>query len=308
MKIHSVLLTSAAVLFCTASMSATTSLHTWVSGSGNDSNACTFASPCATFTGALAKTTAGGIITAKDAGDFGAVTITQSVTIDGANMGSVGFGGDSEGIYIAGPSTTTAINVVIHNLTIDGQGTGSDGIFLANAGNLTIDNCKIEGFTQIGIGLGSEGVENVVIRDTVIDGGGIGTLGVRTFQSSPLATPNDFVSLQNVTIKGMTQAAVFSRDGVLEISNSVLTQSGVAVQVDTSATISVESSMLTMNTTAVCSYTASTIRLSNNDIFDNGTGIEACGGTVATNGNNRKGGNPGTGGTVGVPNATVNVQ
>jgi hypothetical protein len=63
-----------------------------------------------------------------------------------------------------------------------------------------------------------------------------------------------------------------------------------------------------MNTTAVCSYTASTIRLSNNDIFDNGTGIEACGGTVATNGNNRKGGNPGTGGTVGVPNATVNVQ
>jgi hypothetical protein len=253
----------------------------------------------------LANTTAGGIITAKDAGDFGAVTITQSVTIDGANMGSIGFAGASEGIYIDGSS---AINVVIHNLTIDGQGSGDDGIFFAGAGNLTIDNCKIEGFTQIGIGLGSEGVENVAIRDTVIDGANAGTLGVRTFQSSPLATPNDFVSLQNVTIKGMTQAAVFSRDGTMEISNSVLTQSVVGVEADTSAVISVTNSMLTMNTNAVCSYTGSTIRLADNFIFDNKTGLEACGGTVATNGNNVKGGNPGTGGTVGTPNATLNVQ
>ncbi len=91
MKIRNLLLASAAVLFCPASISATTIAHTWVSGSGSDSNACTFASPCATFAGALTKTTAGGIITAKDAGDFGAVTINQSVTIDGNNTGSITF-------------------------------------------------------------------------------------------------------------------------------------------------------------------------------------------------------------------------
>jgi hypothetical protein len=268
-------------------MSAATSLHTWVSGSGSDSNTCTFASPCATFSNALTQTTAGGIITAKDAGDFGAVTIGQSVTIDGANMGSIGFAGDSEGIYIAGSSS---VNVIIQNLTINGQGTGNDAIFFANAGNLTIDHCQIEGFTSIGIGIGSEGVENVVIRDTIIDAANVGQLGVRTFQSSPAATPNDTVSLDHVTIKGATSAAVFSRNGNMQITNSVLTQSNVAVQADTGAVISVANSAITSNAVGACSYTSSKIRLDTNDIYDNSTAIENCGGTYKTSGTNRTSG------------------
>jgi hypothetical protein len=60
---------------------------------------------------------------------------------------------------------------------------------------------------------------------------------------------------------------------------------------NTSSTISVESSMLTLNTIAVCSYTGGKIRLENNDIFDNGTGVDNCGGQVKTNGNNRDSGN-----------------
>jgi hypothetical protein len=287
MKIRNIVLTSAAVLFCTVSISATTIAHTWVSGSGKDTNACTFASPCATFNGALANTTAGGIITAKDAGDFGAMTISQSVTIDGANMGSVGFAGDSEGIYISGSS---AINVVIHNLTIDGQGTGSNGIYFTGSGSLTVDNCKIEGFTLIGIGFGSGGVENAVITNTVIDGANVATLGVRTFQSSPLATPNDTVALDHVTIKGMTIAAVFSRDGTMQITNSVLTQSTVGVEVDTSAVISVANTAITSNTVGVCSYTGSKIRLDMNDIYDNPTAISDCGGQLKTSGTNRTSG------------------
>jgi hypothetical protein len=236
-----------------------------------------------------------------DSGDYGPVTITQSITIDGENMGSVGSAGAGEGIFV---NLASAGTVVLRNLTVDGQGTGTYAIYLEGIGNFVIDNCRLEGFTQIGIGVASTGAENVVVRNTTIVGG---TLGVRTFQSSG-GVPYDKVSLDHVTVQGATNAAVFSRNGVLEISNSVLTQSNIAVEVDTSATISVESSMLTMNTTAVCSYTTGTIRLSNNDIFDNGTGIEACGGTTATNGNNRKGGNPGTGGTVGNPNASINVQ
>ncbi len=292
MRIRSVLLMSAAVLFCSASLSATTSLHTWVSGGGSDSNTCTFASPCATFTGALAKTTAGGIITAKDAGDFGWVSITQSVTIDGSNIGSIGFGGQSEGIYVNSPSTTTAINVVIHNLTIDGQGTGSNGIFVANAVNVTIDNCKIEGFTQIGIGLGSEAAENVAVTNTVIDGANVATLGVRTFQNgtTPPVTTYDTVSLDHVTIKGMTNAGVFSRNGVLQITYSVITQSNVGVEADTSAVISVANTAITSNSVGLCSYTGSKIRLDTNDIYDNPTAIQDCGGIYKTSGTNRTSG------------------
>ncbi len=285
MKVRNILLTSAAVLFCTASMSGTSLLsHTWVSGSGSDSNPCTFASPCATFNGALAKTTAGGIITAKDAGDFGTVTIAQSVTIDGANMGSIGFGGQSEGIYIDSPSTTTAINVVIHNLTIDGQGTGTRGISVQNAANVTINNCRFEGFTVVGIEIYSYAAENVVVRNTTIVGGVYGVL-------TDSGSGPDMVSLDHVTIQGAEDVAVVTNIGLLEISNSVLTQNATAVYAFSSSTISVESSMLTLNTEAVCSMTGAKIRLENNDIFDNGTGVANCGGTVKTNGNNRDSGN-----------------
>src|SRR5436309_1596912 len=62
--------------------------QTWVSGQGNDANACTLAAPCQSFAGALTKTTAGGEISILDAGPFGAVTITKSITINA--VGAIG--------------------------------------------------------------------------------------------------------------------------------------------------------------------------------------------------------------------------
>jgi hypothetical protein len=313
MRIRNILPMAIAALFCAVSVPANAlSTHTWVSANGNDANTGTAVSPYADFATAVANTAAGGTVSVMGPGDYGPVTITQSITIDGTGGGSINFAGDGEGIYI---STSTATNVVLRNLSIDGGGTGSDAIFIASAGttnvvNVVIDGCLIAGFVDIGVGLGSESPMYVTVKNTTIQGG---ELGVRTFQNGTVSPVTyDHVSLDHVTIQGATVNAVFTRNGTLEISNSVLTQNigpgTAAVQADTSATLSVESSMLTQNTNAVCSYSGSTIRLSNNDIFDNGTGIEACGGTVATNGNNRKGGNPGTGGTVGSPNATVTVQ
>jgi hypothetical protein len=147
----------------------------------------------------------------------------------------------------------------------------------------------MEGFTQIGVGVGSEGAENLTIRNSVIVGG---TLGVRVFQG---AGP-DQVSLDHVTIQGATSSAVFSREGKVDISNSIITDGYLGIEADTSATINVESSMLTFNTYAVCIYTGSTARLSRTDIYDNGTGIESCGGTVLGASN--------SGPSLGLPKAT----
>jgi hypothetical protein len=64
--------------------------RTWVSGVGDDANACTRTAPCKTFAGAISKTASGGEINCIDPGGFGAVTITKSITIDcGATFGSV---------------------------------------------------------------------------------------------------------------------------------------------------------------------------------------------------------------------------
>jgi hypothetical protein len=277
MKLYRIGIATAALFLSAASLSAS-SAHTWVAATGSDSTgAGSMAKPYATFQQAVTNTTAGGIVSVLGPGDYGPVTITQSITIDGTGGGSVGFAGDSEGIYI---DAAAAATINLRNLAIDGAGTGADAIFIASttpvAVNVMIDGCRLEGFTQIGVGLGSEGPEYVVIRNTVISGG---TLGVRTFQSSGSVT-YDHVSLDHVTIQGATSVAVFTRNGNVDISNSNIVQSLVGIEADTSATLSVESTMITSNTNGVCIFSGSAATLHNTDLYDNTTAIEACGGTV----------------------------
>ncbi|HEX9369099.1 MAG TPA: hypothetical protein VF921_20885, partial [Vicinamibacterales bacterium] len=57
--------------------------RTWVSGVGDDANPCSRTAPCKTFAGAISKTAVAGEISVLDPGGYGAVSIVQSVTIDG---------------------------------------------------------------------------------------------------------------------------------------------------------------------------------------------------------------------------------
>jgi hypothetical protein len=295
MKLYRVGIAAASLTLFATSLSAL-SAHTWVSANGNDANTGTAVSPYADFATAVANTAAGGIVSVMGPGDYGPVTITQSITIDGTGGGSIGFAGDGEGIYI---DPSAAANIVLRNLTIDGGGTGSDAIFVASAGttniiNVVIDGCHIEGFSQIGVGLGSESPMYVTIKNTTIQGG---TLGVRTFQNgtSKPVTNYDHVTLDHVTIQGATSAGVFTRNGNLDISNSNISGNsgtGVAgIEADTYATLNVQSTMITSNTDGVCIYTNSTAILgTSTTVVDNGTNIEACGG--ATQGNAGAGPSP----------------
>lgn len=86
---------------------------------------------------------------------------------------------------------------------------------------------------------------NVLVRDTTITGGEI---GVRTFQSVG-SVAYDQVHLQNVTISGASSAAVFSRNGTMEIDHSVMTQSAIGVEADTSAIINVSNSVISFDAT-----------------------------------------------------------
>src|SRR2546421_11534779 len=56
--------------------------RSWVSVAGSDFAACTRDAPCVTFAHALTQTNAGGFINCLDAGDFGQLTIAQSITIE----------------------------------------------------------------------------------------------------------------------------------------------------------------------------------------------------------------------------------
>src|SRR6266581_7170142 len=74
----------AVTMLFVASPASAQATRTWVSGVGDDVNPCSRTAPCKTFAGAISKTAASGEIDALDPGGFGAVTITKSITIDGA--------------------------------------------------------------------------------------------------------------------------------------------------------------------------------------------------------------------------------
>jgi len=267
-----------------------TSSHTWVSGLGNDSNAGTAQSPYATFATALTNTSVGGMVSVADSGDFGACTIMQSVTIEGMPGATITFTG-GEGIYCLNNGGDV---FVIRNLTINGLGVGTDAIYFAcNSGSsspvqLEVDNCTLTGFTSIGIGVGDEGIMNLVVRDTMINGG---TLGVRTFQGTPLGTVYAHVHLYHCHISNASSAGVFTRNGTLDMRYCEVTDSLIGIENDTSAIISADSCVFSNDATAVACFTSAVDRLSNNDIWDCPTGISAYdGGSVYSDGTNRKGG------------------
>jgi hypothetical protein len=254
-----------------------------------------------------------------DAGDFGPVSISKSVTIDGNNLGSITYSGSSGSVISI---TSSSANVTVQNLTINGMGTATNGIDVASggivivdnsrimnfvengilykgAGNLTVENSRIESFSGtnvIGILIDSNAAENVVVRNTVIDASPVseGNSGFVVNPGGPVQA-----SLQNVTIMDAGNIAVIAETGNTQITGSVITQSIYGVYSNGGATISVASSMITSNSTGVYSDTGSKIRLDNNDIYDNTTAIANGGGIVKTSTTNK------VSGAIAVPAADI---
>jgi hypothetical protein len=281
-------------------LSASTSGHaqatrTWVSGVGDDANPCSRTAPCKTFAGAIAKTAAGGEISALDPGGFGGVTINKSMTLNGdGNLTSILVSGQN-GITINAQQPTDV--VVVRNLSLSGAGTGVNGIRMVAGGGLVVENCSFVGFTQHGIEMATSGAATLAVRHSSFVGG---MTGVRITSGGVSA------SLRDISVTGATNG-IYASSGTTSVSHSVIAQNtGVGVLADGGGVVSLESNMLTGNATAAQALTGSTLRLSNNDLFDNGTGL-GCGGILASAGNNRKAGNTG-GGTVCSPTVALNVQ
>ncbi len=133
---------------------------------GSDANTasnCTAAAPCRFFQAAMTVTDNNGEVVVLDSGGYGAVTITQSVSLTaptGVYAGISVFPG-TNGVTIATPG----VNVVLRGLTINGQG-GSNGINMTAGNRLTVENCVISNLTQSGINVDT--TATVRVTDTVV--------------------------------------------------------------------------------------------------------------------------------------------
>lgn len=99
--------------------------RTWVSGVGDDVNPCSRTAPCRSFVGALAKTLAGGVVSALDPANFGAISINKAITIRAVGQEAGVSGGTGfPSITINAPGAQ--VNLI--GLSIDGLGTAGTGV------------------------------------------------------------------------------------------------------------------------------------------------------------------------------------
>jgi hypothetical protein len=271
--------------------------RTWVSGVGDDVNPCSRTAPCKTFAGAISKTAGGGEIDALDPGGFGAVTITKGMTISGEGTLAGIQGTGTNGIIVnAGVNDV----VTIRNVSIHGNGTGVNGIRYIAGRRLVVENCDIQGFTLDAIGVDLTASGSLTVKNTTMTGGRSG-ISMKSTSGVLIGTAD------KISVRGATKG-IDGLFGAIHVTDSVIagnTSFGVIAE---GGTISLSKSVLTGNNVAAQAQTGSTVRLSDNDVYDNLAGFGCGGGTVASDGTNRKGGNSGGGVLTCSPNGGIAVQ
>ena len=184
--------------------------RTWVSGVGDDANPCSRTAPCKTFAGAIGVTDPGGEISVLDPGGFGAVTLAQSVTINGdGTLASIVASG-TNGITIDG----AGVIVTLRNLSLIGtNGLGLKGVQLINGASVVIDHVTIFGFET---GVSTTTGNALIVNSTIVRNSGYG---------------------------------VRALGGVITVENSTLSNNGVGLQAETGATINISNNGIYNNQT-----------------------------------------------------------
>jgi hypothetical protein len=165
---------SVGLLYCAAALlpiaAAASQQRSFVASTGSDAHACTLASPCRSFSAAIAQTNAGGEVVVLDSAGYGPVTIAKPVSLiapPGIYAGISVASGD--GITIDAMGAT----VVLRGLAINGIG-GNIGVNVVQVGRLRIENCVISNMASNGVVIYSAGSEAMIVDTIVRDNAGTG--------------------------------------------------------------------------------------------------------------------------------------
>jgi hypothetical protein len=258
--------------------------HTSVSRFGSDGNGCSAASPCATFTRALAQTGDGGEVSCLDSGSFAVFTITISVIIDCngtvATPNNDITSGCNNGITINAPGKI----VSLRGLNVTGFSCGLNGIFIQAASAVFIEDSVIENWPQKGIAdARTTGFTKLAIKNTTVRNNASAGIVVA-------ASPKNSVVLENVHSVGNTYGIAVATGNNVVISRSVMSENSIAgVEADPGAQVVVENTKISHNVSYGI-FALGTVTLANSDIDFNTSSIS---GTTMSYGNNRIFGNGG---------------
>jgi hypothetical protein len=268
--------------------------RTWVSGLGNDGNTCSRSSPCLTFAGAIAQTTAGGEINCLDPGGFGAVTINKAITINcEQTLGSVLVSGTNGIVVQAGPTDV----VTLKGLEFEGLNAGLNAVRFLSGKELHMHKFQIRNFTNSGIDIEPSNSTRVFLADGYISDCGVGGSGFAAILVKANSGANTSVSINHVQMEdnlngvfadgsgGGGVAHVQVRDSVVSASSN----NGISISsAGPAATADVVNSIMSYNISAaaIVSGAAATLKLGGNVITNNVTGAASSGGTLQSFKNN----------------------
>jgi hypothetical protein len=228
----------------------TPQLVVWISSTGSDTNPCTAALPCATFTTAVGGLPQGAQVSCLNSpGPTQPSTeIISNLTIDCAGVYVVSFPNSGAFQLTRGDQFVT-----IRNLTINGAAGGYPAIKVIGNGTLIIENCVFENLAGTALDIEPEGAFNLVVTNSRISKNAAGVLikpaaggsVTATFDGLTIAdntggglktdTTNGLVSvdISNSTISnnagnGMNAVGGAGGTNMLNIHNSVIAKNGAA--------------------------------------------------------------------------------
>ena len=286
------------------------SSQTFVSATlGSDSNPCTRVSPCLTFAAALAQTGAGGEIDVLDPGDFGPVTITKAVSIDGDAVGVAGLipSPGTSGIVISAGSSDV---ISLRGLVFDGvNASGTSGVVFLSGARLNISQCVFQGFTTSGMtlspGTGSATATLLVVQDTAILNNATGILIRPTGGIAAKVTlrwlridgnTGEGLRLDGTAGSGAINASLADSTASLNAGNGIDAISGPGnASVDVMRVVAAANGSAGIQSNQSSGGTAS-VTVGSSVLYANAVGIEATGGAALLSyGNNQMTGNAANG-------------
>jgi len=271
--------------------------RTFVSGGGSGT-ACNRAAPCATFQLAHDATDANGEINCIDAGDFGPVHITKSITIDcTGTVGSISAAA-SDAILVDAPGAT----VRVRNLTLEGFGAGFVGVDVIGAKAVFVEGCVFDSFNNaIQFLPGDSADTTLFVSDSILRLSAFAGILIGPTpnpNSSPRATI-DGVRLEHngtgIRVTGMFASGL----SIVHLRNSLARRNvGDGIKVDTAGSkvlsVTADRTSATLNGAngVAASGANAFVVLGRSTAVSNGTGIApGGGGAVFSYGNNHLSGN-----------------
>jgi hypothetical protein len=200
--------------------------RSWVSGLGDDANPCLRDKPCKTFAGAISKTDANGEINVLDAGGYGGVTITKSISIVavGTTAGIVtgGFNG-----IVVNAGTNGVVNLSGLDVYSTAEIPSRNGVRIVSAALVHIDNCTIRGFLSnpgLGIDVEATTTTQVVISNCTISGN-LGGVLVKPAGTSPVQ-----VLLDRVHLIGNATGVRVEGNAIVRLNRSAVTANKIGLE------------------------------------------------------------------------------